>query len=165
MRRSLCLDTSIFSRLVEPASSTKRRITELFLQAARRRYRLLVSPAAIEEMEETQPASLKEELLERTWETGAEVLPYLPDAEKIARELMAARRWSEGRIVDMVHLAYTVLADADALVAWDERHLAHERTRVIVHALARRLGLPAPLIGTPLEVASWLDIKIASQRR
>ncbi len=77
-----------------------------------------------------------------------------------ALELLAAGRWSQARLADRVHVAYTLLSGADALVTWDTRDLARERPRVVVHAYAARQGLRAPLIGTPQEVAGWLGLKI-----
>jgi predicted nucleic acid-binding protein len=154
------LETSIFSRLADPAGSPKRRTTEAFVRSARLTHTLVFGAVVIDEILETRGRLHREAILDRTWASGAELLPLYPETRKMAKDLLAAGRWSGRRIADMVHLAYTLLADADALVTWDTDDLARPRPRTIVHAYARRMGMPAPLIGTPEEVATWLDIRI-----
>jgi len=160
MRRSLYLETSMFSRLADPSGSAKRRTTEAFLRSARLTHKLVFGAVVIEEILETRGRLHREAILDRMWECGAELLPLQHETDKMAKDLLAAGRWSGRRIADMVHVAYTLLADAEALVTWDVDDLARPRPRTIVHAYARRLGIPAPLIGTPQEVATWLEIRI-----
>ena len=160
MTRILYLETSLFSRLADPVGSPKRRMTESFLRSARLTHRLVFGAVVIDEILETRGRLHREAILDRTWGSGAKLLPLRDETDKMAKDLLAAGRWSGRRIADMVHVAYTLLADADALVTWDVDDLARPRPRTIVHAYARRLGMPAPLIGTPQEVSTWLDIGI-----
>lgn len=81
-------------------------------------------------------------------------------ARRMALELSLISGRCESVLADMTHLGYTILSDADALVTWDESDLARERTRLLVHVYCRRRNLSEPLIGTPLEISSWLDIEI-----
>ena len=160
MRRSLYIETSVFSRLADPGDSFMRKATELFLQSARRTRILVFAPIVISEILQTQPDARRDAILRCMWISGAELLPFREGAERIAMELLHAGQWSRRRMADMHHVAYTILTDADALVTWDIHDLARPKTRTVVHAYARRLGLPVPLIGTPQEVAAWLDVRI-----
>lgn len=159
MKRSLYIETSLWSRLADPPSEPKRWATEAFLRSTRLGHRLLVSPIVIEEILETPDRARAQEIIDRLWAMRPEVLPAWEEAERIASDLIAAGRWSRRRIADLVHVGYTVLSRADALVTWDTDDLARPRPRTVVHAYARRRGMSAPLIGTPKEVAEWLDIR------
>ncbi len=160
MKRALFFESSFWSRLAEPPESPKRILTEAFLSVVRLRFRVLVSPLVAAELARTPERAKRDDLLDRLWEARPEVVSFGAWAQRMAWELLAAGRWSQRRFADMVHVAYTLMAGADALVTWDKDDLARERTRVVVHAYATRKGIRAPLIGTPEEVAEWLGIKI-----
>ena len=160
MKRSLFLETSFWSRLVDSADARKQRLTESFLDAATLQCRVLISPTVAAELSRTPAKDRRALLLDRLWAARPEVVTFGARPEEMALELLAAGRWSRSRFADMVHVAYTVLSGADALVTWDVHDLARERPRVVVHAFAVRRGLRAPLIGTPQEVAEWLGIRI-----
>jgi hypothetical protein len=62
-------------------------------------------------------------------------------------------------LADLKHVGYAVFGRADALVTWDVRSLAREKVRTFIASWCRREGLVAPKIGTPGEVAQWLNLK------
>ncbi len=161
MDRSLYLDSSLWSRLVEPPVAMKRRVTQAFVRAARRRFRLLVSPLVVEELSRTKDDTLRAALLATLGTVGPEIVEYGTSPEEMGRELLSAGRWRESRLADTTHIAYTLLSEAEALVTWDTDDLARDRTRTVLQAYAMRKGLRAPLIGTPHEVSEWLGIRIA----
>ena len=67
---------------------------------------------------------------------------------------------TENHLADAFHLAYSVVGGADALITWDLRDLAREQTRKVLRDYCWRQGLAEIRIGTPIEVAKWLDVKI-----
>jgi hypothetical protein len=71
MKRSLYLETSIFSRLADPLGSAKRRRTEAFLRAARLTHRLVFGAVVIDEILETRGRLHRQAILDRSWECGA----------------------------------------------------------------------------------------------
>ncbi len=160
MKRSLYLETSIWSRLLDSADLRKQRLTQSFVDTAALQCRILISPTVPAELRRTPGKEKRTLLLDRLWAARPEVATFGARAEEMALELLSAGRWKRSRFADMVHVAYTVLSGADALVTWDVDDLARERPRVVVHAFAVRRGLRAPLIGTPQEVGPWLGLKI-----
>ena len=90
--------------------------------------------------------------------SGCEHLGALENAAPIAEAIRKAGRFSERMLVDLTHVEYAILSDADAVVTWDARTLARDRVRVTVHAWCQREGYTAPLIGGPEEVAEWLGL-------
>lgn len=161
MTRLLYCDTSVWSRLDDPAKSARRRVTEAFVRAVQTHDRIVVSQAVFAELAQTPGGDKAKRLARRIWATRPILLGSEPKAPAIALELLSAGRWSQNRYADMLHVAYTVLAGADALVTWDEDDLARDRPRVVVQAYTQGKGLRAPLIGTPEEVSKWLGIRTA----
>jgi predicted nucleic acid-binding protein len=161
MTRLLYLETSIWGRLDDPATSERRRTTDAFVRAVQAHDRIAVSPAVFAELAQTPGGDKAKWIARRIWAARPILLTPEPRVHKIAVDLLAAGRWRGNRLVDMVHVAYTVIAGADALVTWDEGDLARDRTRVVVQAYTQGRGLRAPLIGTPEEVSRWLGIRTA----
>lgn len=116
MTRTYYFDTSVWSRLVDPPRSAKRRLTEGFVGAVQSRDRIVVSLAVFAELAQTPGGKKAEELARRVWATRPMLLPSMPEARRMALALLAAGRWRENRFADMLHVAYTLCAGADALV-------------------------------------------------
>jgi predicted nucleic acid-binding protein len=158
--RSLYLETSFWSRLVDPPESRKSVVTAAFLRDAGRRHHILVSNVVIDELLEIKAQDKRRAVLELLSRSDATRLAFDPEASRIALEILRAGRWSARRFADMLHVAYTIRYRADALVTWDLDDLARERPRSVVHAYTRGRGLLTPMIGTPEEVAQWLELRI-----
>lgn len=158
MRRLLYLDSSFWSRLLDPESSERRAATSTFLRQAHLHHRLLVSDAVVVELAAVADAAKRDALLDHLWAARPTVARPRREVYRMALELLQAGRWSKRRFTDMLHVAYSINEGADALVTWDEDDLARERPRRVVHAYTRARRLLTPLIGTPKEVAEWLKI-------
>ncbi len=156
----LYLDASIYSRLAEPAGNTKRRKAEALLRLSTTRFELISSPVVPWELGKTPESELRAVLLARLAAAAPKEVEHSARAGGMALELLRAGRWSEDHYADMLHLAYTILAEADALVTWDLKDLARDKTRRLVHRYTRSRGLLTPLIGTPEEVALWLGLSL-----
>lgn len=160
-RYRLYLETSFWNRLGDPRNDFRRRASYRFLRrVVRQHHTVLVSDLVLEEARATPLADERKQILRRIWSSGAKHVTALRPAERVADGLMAAGGWGRDLFADMLHVGYTISGRADALVTWDRSDLARERTRIIVAAFCRREGLSAPLIGTPEEVARWLNIEI-----
>lgn len=158
-RYRLYLETSFWDRLGDPRADVRRRVSYRFLRrSTRQHHQILVSDLVLEEVRATPMEEERKSILRRIWSSGAKHVTALRPAERVAGGLMAAGGWDGDLFADMLHVGYTVAGEADALVTWDRSDLARDHTRNIVAAYCRREGLLAPLIGTPEEVAKWLDI-------
>ncbi len=156
-KRSLYLETSFWSRLVDPPESHKRRVTEAFLRDAGRRHQIVVSNVVIEELLAIESEGRQRAVMDILSASGAVRLAFEPEARRMALEMLRAGRWAPRRLADLMHVAYTIRHKAYALVTWDVDDLARERPRNVIHAYTRARGLLTPLIGTPEEVAQWLE--------
>lgn len=159
MNRLLYVETSVWSRLADPPGILQARVSASFIRQACLRHRILISDAVLAELRDTPDPVRRQFLGDQVVAANARVAPTREPAERMAEELLRAGRWRDRRFVDMLHIAYTILEGADALVTWDEDDLARERPRKIVHAYTRARGLLTPLIGTPEEVTQWLGLK------
>ncbi len=160
MGRVLYLETSIWSRLVEVPVSPRRRITEQFVDQVARHHRIVISDMVDVELAAIPDVTLRTAAQDRLWAMRPRVARFRAEAERVALDLLRMGRWSPRRFADLMHVAYTVLEDADALVTWDVADLARGRPRRIVHAYTRARGMLTPLIETPEEVSRWLVLKI-----
>jgi len=162
MSRLFFLDSSFWSRLADPEGSERRATTAAFLREAELHHRIIISDAVLVELAAIADAAKRSAILDRLWAARARLARPRRDAQETALELLKAGRWSARRFADLLHVAYTVIEGADALVTWDEDDLARERPRRVTHAYTRARGLLTPLIGTPKEVAAWLGLRIGT---
>lgn len=161
MKRLLYVEASVWSRLADPADRPHARLSEAFIREASLRHRILISSVVVGEVMKVLDPLRRRYIIERIHDTRSEMAPPKAEAEGIAQDLLRLGCWSERRFVDMLHVAYTILEKADALVTWDVDDLARERPRKVVHAYTRSRGMLTPLIGTPEEVSAWLGVKIS----
>ena len=159
-RYRLYLETSFWKRLGDPAMVARRQVTYRFFRSVKDRHELLLSRLVIRELMATPDLRERRHILRRIWSADPRTVTTSRRAERIALELLAAGGWSDDDFADMLHISYTIVAGADALVTWDEGDLAREWTRNLVQAYGRRQGVATPLIGTPEDVAEWLGIRI-----
>jgi len=159
-RFRLYLDTSFWNRLPDRQNFQMRRDSYHFLNRACVRQEILVSPLVIAEVEET-PDPEERRIIERMIrKQRPERLGPQPRVGTIARTLWQEGGWGKRMLVDLTHVGYAIVCRADALVTWDSRTLARDRVRTVVQAYCRRERLDAPLIGSPEEVAKWLELRM-----
>ncbi len=124
-----------------------------------------MSDAVVVELAAISDAVKRQGVLDRLWAASPRLAGPKREVDKMALELLHAGRWSKRRFTDMLHVAYTVIEGADALVTWDEDDLARERPRRVVHAYTRAMGAVDSAhrnTGTPKEVVEWLGLEIVT---
>lgn len=159
-RYRLYCETSYWKRLGDAMTDGRRRVSYRFLRAVAGRHQLLLSRLVLQEIALTSDLDERRHILRRIESVRHRMVTNSRRAERMALELLAVGGWSEELFADLLHVSYTILSGAEALVTWDAGDLARDRTRLVVQAYARRSGLAAPLIGTPEEVAKWLGMTI-----
>ena len=159
-KRTLYLETSFWKRLGDQANPEMRKITYRFLRAVSSKHRLLISKLVRREIDGTPDAEERKLIFRRMAGVRLKTIPATARILRLRDEILKAGGWGNNRIADMLHVAYTVIAGADALVTWDRQDLARDHTRRVVQAVCRRRGQRAPRIGVPEEVAEWLGIRI-----
>ncbi len=165
MRRlRLYLDTSIWLRLVDRKQHLKRAWTYDFLTQSADRHRFLMSGLVLDELK-GWPAETRRKIERKMRRVRAELLPGAAWAKGFAKNLQALGDFSSARVDDLTHVGYAVGGAADALVTWDLNTLACDPVRKACTLACRRLERQVPLLGTPLEVAAWLGLKISGSWR
>jgi predicted nucleic acid-binding protein len=154
------LESSFWSRLVDRADPTRRRASRRFLEWMRPRHFALVSNLVRVELWNTQNSEVRNQALRKYEGSAKRMLTSTARVTGLAWELVRAGCVTENHLADALHIAYSIVGRADALVTWDVRHIARVQTRRIVEGYCWRQGIPALRIGTPIEVGRWLDVKI-----
>lgn len=151
MKKSVYLDTTIFSYYFDERSSLKIHIdrTKKWWDKERNLYDLYVSAFVLFELQEWMFPRQKEAIklarstyiLEATKEIN-EIVDYY-----IKNHLMPSRD-----IGDAVHLAYASFYKIDALLTWNCSHLANINKKGHIKNINQSIGLFVPEIVTPLEL-------------
>lgn len=159
-KRRLYLESSFWKRLGDAIDDPRRRLSYRFLNQARRNCRLIVSSIVHDEIHRTPEPAERRLLRRRLAESRIHNIPVTRRILDLAEELRLAGGWNARQFADMVHLSCAILYPCDALVTWNLRDLAREKLRKVAGRIAASRGLVAPVVGTPLEVARWLGLKI-----
>ena len=158
MRHRLYIETSFWKRLTDPSDPERRRISYSFLRTIAGRDQILISSVVREELRDTPDAEERKTLFRRLSGVRPRTITTTPRVGRIARDLLSLGGWGARRVADVLHVSYAVFARADALVSWDVHDLARERMREVARTFGRMQGVPVPWIGTPQEVAEWLEL-------
>ncbi|PIP16624.1 MAG: hypothetical protein COX46_01125 [bacterium (Candidatus Ratteibacteria) CG23_combo_of_CG06-09_8_20_14_all_48_7] len=111
-----------------------------------------ISEIVIRELTEA-PAPKREKMLEKISESKVSVLEISPDVEYLSEEYLLNRAIPEGKRGDALHVAIATVYELDALLTWNQRHLANLRRRELVHGINLKSGYLKPIeIITPEEV-------------
>ncbi len=161
-------DTSFWLRLVDRKQHLKRAWTYDFLNRSADRHKFLMSGLVLDELK-GWPAEARHKIGRKMKRVRARILSGDAWAERFSGSLQELGGFNPSRVDDLKHVGYAVGGGVDALLTWDVNTLACDPVRracdPVRRACAlvcRRLGRPAPLMGTPLEVAAWLGLQIPS---
>lgn len=159
-RKRLYFETSFWKRLGDCMDDPRRRVSYRFLNKVRRTCRLVTSSVVHGEIRQTPDPAELSLLRRRLVELRILNVPVTPRIHALADELRRSGGWHRRQFADMLHVACAMLHSCDALVTWNLRDLAREKLREVVRQVARSRNLAAPVVGTPLEIARWLGLKI-----
>lgn len=156
----LYVESSFWKRLSDSTSDPRRRISYRFLNLVRSKCRLRVSSLVWNEIEDSPNPDERRFLTRRLENAGARSMPVTRRVLEFAETLRGAGHWGDRQFADMVHVACAMLHSCDALVTWNLRDLARGKLRQVAGIVALQRNLVAPFVGTPLEVAPWIGLKI-----
>lgn len=159
-RYRLYLESSFWNRLADDVSDPRRGLTYAFLNFVRGRHELVISRVVTAEIAAMPNPDVHRIVRRQMRKARPRFLTNEREAEALAIELLRQMRRNRAGHMDMLHLGFAILGAADALVTWDIRDLARPLTRDAAGRVSRHRGLRAPLIGTPEEIARWLNLAI-----
>jgi len=117
-------------------------------------FELLTSPAVILELQQGSTEKTEERL---QLVAGIELLDITDDIERIVATYIERVVMPRDPGGDALHLAITSYYGLDVLLTWNCRHLANPNKMEHILAVNRELGLPMPLITTPLNYVGGAD--------
>jgi len=117
-------------------------------------FELLTSPAVILELQQgsTEKTEDRLELI-----SGLELLDITDDVERIVAVYIDRLVMPSDPGGDALHLAITSYYGLDVLLTWNCRHLANPNKMEHIESVNRELGLPMPVITTPLNYVGGVD--------
>ena len=86
-----------------------------------------------------------------------ELLDITDDVERIVKTYIDRRVMPKDPGGDALHLAVTSYYHLDILLTWNCRHLANPNKMEHIRAVNRELGLPLPILTTPLNYVGGDD--------
>ena len=86
-----------------------------------------------------------------------DALPITDEVLKIVDEYIRRKLMPQDPAGDALHLAVASHHNCDFLVTWNCRHLANANKFGQIHRINDILGLPTPILTTPLELLGGND--------
>lgn len=149
MKLRIYLDTSVFSVLLDGRAPGRQAETRA-LWAVRSDYEVSTSVLAKAELERTQDAQRREEMIALLDEVTLH--PITPEMNELAAAYVNAGVFTPLMLDDAAHEAAAVLTRQDILVSWNFKHLVNRRRRAMVNDVNVTRGLPHIEIVAPPEL-------------
>ena len=112
--------------------------------------RLVLSELTVRELVPA-PVTVRE-VLASVPESNIEVVRLTPEAAELARRYLADGILKENMLADAQHIAMATLANVDALVSWNFKHVVNLPRIHGYHRVNAELGYPTIEIRSPREV-------------
>ncbi|RJO66869.1 MAG: type II toxin-antitoxin system VapC family toxin [Myxococcales bacterium] len=159
MKPRIYIDTSVFgvsiTTLNDPKSRFMREYARRFF-SLRSGYEGFISEVVLQEVG-MAPAAVKEAL--KPLISGFPLLPLTPVALDVARMYRTRFVMPTGNESDSVHVAIAVVHRMDSIVTWNLKHMANPAKQETLRLINSSLSLPSPVICSPLEWVSSLDVE------
>jgi len=151
MRKSVYLDSTIFSYLFDERESLKQfvDITKIWWNTQRSRYRLFISGETLAEINEGDYPNKNQVEKEAV---KIEVLPQVIEVELAAKAYVESLLMPQKVEGDAIHLAFASVYEMDFLLTWNCNHLANANKKQHIKIINGRLGLKVPEIITPMQL-------------
>ena len=92
-------------------------------------------------------------MLKKITEVGTTVLEISEEVEYLVEQYLLDKAIPERKRGDAFHVALSTVYELDALLTWNQQHLANLRRRSLIHSVNLKVGYSKPLeIITPQEV-------------
>ena len=144
-----------YTARTDTESLARRNWTRRWWGAYSREFVLYASPAVIAELERGTLEGEKAKRLALL--DGLKILEITPDVREVARIYIDRLLMPRDAGGDALHLALTSHYGVDVLLTWNCRHLANPNKFGHIEAVNSELGLPVPLLTTPLNYLSEGD--------
>lgn len=151
MKRSVYLDTTIFSYYVDERSNLGVHIerTKEWWDKEKQFYDLYISNFVLEELKDK---SFPNQINALKLAKSIHLLDPVEEIDNIVEIYLKSKLMPLKDARDALHLAFTSVYKIDILLTWNCAHLANVNKKVYIKSINTKLGLFVPEIVTPLEL-------------
>ncbi len=152
---SLYLETSVWNFIYADDAPDKRDITKVFFREVEQgRYDIFISDLVATEIGNANEAKRKQ-LESLIKEYKPVQLTANQDVEKLSNAYLEANIVPKKFPEDIIHAAYAVAHNLDAIVSWNLKHIVKLKTKMAVNGINKLLGYREIEIVTPEEVVGY----------
>lgn len=146
------IDTSVINGLFAQDVDIKKETQRFLKNAETLGYKLYISEATIEEIENTPDNSKKILLKEIVTKHEMEILSTTEEAKTLAQEYVKAGLIPKKYFTDAFHIAIASIYNIPAIISWNFEHIVRIKTKLGVNTINKRDNYPEITICSPKEV-------------
>ena len=154
----LYLETSVWNFYFADDAPEKRDITKEFFESVKQgRYDIFISQTVLNEIDRADEGK-KNQLMQLIRDHQPQELDITQEATDLSKEYISQKVIPEVKVEDALHAAISTVYEMDALVSWNNRHLANLRKMEKINGVNLKEGYTKHLeIVTPMEVIADAD--------
>ena len=155
---SLYLETSVWNFIFADDAPEKRDITkEFFINIKQGQYEIFISQTVLNEIDRADERK-KAQLMQLIKEHQPKELNITQEVIDLSKEYILQKIIPEEKVEDAIHVAVATVYEMDALITWNNRHLANLRKMEIINGINLKEGYTKHIeIVNPMEVISDED--------
>lgn len=154
----LYLETSVWNFYFADDAPEKRDITKEFFENIKQgRYEIFISQTVLNEIDRADEPK-KSQLMALIKGYQPQELDITHEVTDLSKEYISQRIIPGAKIEDSLHVAVSTVYEMDALISWNNRHLANLTKMEKINSVNLKEGYTKHLeIITPMEVISYED--------
>lgn len=155
---SLYLETSVWNFIFADDAPEKRDITkEFFINMKQGQYEIFISQTVLNEIDRADERK-RAQLMQLIKDHQPKELNITQEVIDLSKEYISQKIIPEVKVEDAIHVAVATVYEMDALITWNNRHLANLRKMEIINGINLREGYTKHIeIVNPMEVISDED--------
>lgn len=154
----LYLETSIWNFYFADDAPEKRDITKEFLENINQgEYSVFISQAVLNEIDRAEEPK-RSQLIQLIKRCDPQMLDITQEVTDLAKEYISQKVIPESKVEDALHVAIATVYEMDALITWNNKHLANLRKMGKINSINLKEGYTKHLeIVNPMEVIANED--------
>ena len=155
---SLYLETSVWNFIFADDAPEKRDITkEFFINIKQGQYEIFISQTVLNEIDRADERK-RAQLMQLIKEHQPKELNITQEVINLSKEYLLQKIIPEEKVEDAIHVTVATVYEMDALITWNNRHLANLRKMEIINGINLKEGYTKHIeIVNPMEVISDED--------
>lgn len=149
----LYIETSTWNFMYADDAPEKKELTQTFFSLVEKQtFEIYISDIVLREFDKA-PQIKKDQLLKLIKKFSPILIETTPDANLLAQKYLSKNIIPANKLEDALHVAVATVAELDAVVTWNYRHLANLRREELFQSVNLELGYLKKIeLITPMEV-------------